>query len=146
MPISPEYLPKELHYIIPLAERHGSDARVSKFNRRLGRHVKPEEVKLTAVSLDWGKLPQSLRYLAGPAEVYGGYQFDEPIYQFLTERMTEDERVELRALSQRAGQDEEAINRWLDEFSMTEHPEARLVYFTRHLVGTAADMGLFKVK
>src|SRR5436309_65108 len=39
MPISPEYLPSELRYIIPLAERHGSDARVAQYDRRLGRHV-----------------------------------------------------------------------------------------------------------
>jgi hypothetical protein len=39
MPISQEYLPSELHYIIPLAEQHGTDARVSKFDHRLGRHV-----------------------------------------------------------------------------------------------------------
>jgi hypothetical protein len=43
MPISPEYLPSELHYIIPLAERHGSDARVAQFDRRLGRHVQYAE-------------------------------------------------------------------------------------------------------
>ena len=39
MPISPEYLPSELHYIIPLAEKHGTDARVAHYDRALGRHV-----------------------------------------------------------------------------------------------------------
>lgn len=39
MPISPEDLPAELHYLIPLAERHGTDARIAKYDRRLGRHV-----------------------------------------------------------------------------------------------------------
>lgn len=43
MPISPEYLPSELHYIIPLAERHGTDARVAQYDRRLGRHVEYAE-------------------------------------------------------------------------------------------------------
>ena len=215
MRISPEYLPTELHYIIPLAERHGSDSRIAKFNKRLGRHVKyaetlsakdlqplrqlyneissrghsplinswhddhsckgtcppettwpiygllclfaqlgslgiapfndgavcPQEVKQTA-PLDWSKLPPSLRYLAGPAEVYGGLQFDDPIYEFLQKRMTADERAELDALSKRYGQDWEAISRWLDEYPMTDHPEARLVYFTGHLLGTGADLGL----
>ncbi len=39
MPISPEYLPSELHYIIPLAEKHGSEARIAEYDRRLKRHV-----------------------------------------------------------------------------------------------------------
>jgi hypothetical protein len=215
MPISPEYLPSELHYIIPLAERHGSDARVAQYDQRLGRHVEyaetltegdieplgqlyaeirakdhsplinswheshsckgtcpPEttwpvygllclfrqlnklgitpfidgavgpEKRKTTEDLDWSKLPPPLRYLSGPAEVYGGLQYDDPIYEFLQKRMTADEQAELRALSQRYGQDWEAINRWLDEFPITEHPEARLVYFTGHLLATGADLGV----
>jgi hypothetical protein len=216
MPISPSHLPTELHYIIPLAERHGSDARVAQYDHRLERHVKygetlaedhieslrhlyteisvkrhcalinrwhqnhscketcppettwpiygllclfaqlaklditpfndgvvcPKEVQKTSEVLDWSKLPTSLRYLGGPAEVYGGLQFDDPICQFLKERMTAEERAELQALSRRYGQDREAINRWLDEFPMTAHPEARLVYFTGHLLGMGADLGL----
>jgi hypothetical protein len=39
MPISSEYLPSELHYIIPLAEQHGSNARLAHFDHSLGRHV-----------------------------------------------------------------------------------------------------------
>ena len=217
MPVSPEYLPKELHYIIPLAELHGSEASTASFDRRLGRHVPyvetlsaanierlrklytkisanghgslinnwyqdqdskgtcptettwpihgllclfaklgrlgidpfndgvvcPQERKTTEEILDWSKLPPHLRYLAGPAEVYGGFQFEMRILEFLRERMTEDEQVELRALGQRYGQDYEAINRWLNEFRMTDHPEARLVYFTGYLLGTGADLGLW---
>jgi hypothetical protein len=95
-----------------------------------------------AEALNWNKLPLALRYLAGPAEVYGGYQFDDPIYEFLQKRMTREEQAELRELSRRMGQDWETIDRWLDEYPMTVHAEARLVYFTGHLVGTAADLGL----
>jgi hypothetical protein len=51
MPISPEYLPAELHYIIPLAERHGTDARVTLYDRRLGRHVEYAE-KLSAAEIE----------------------------------------------------------------------------------------------
>jgi hypothetical protein len=91
--------------------------------------------------LNWNKLPAALRYLAGPAEVYGGLQYDHAIYDFLQRHMTPEERAELRALSEKYRRDGEAIDRWLDEFPMTAHPEARLVYFTRYLVGTAADMG-----
>src|SRR5438270_146490 len=148
MPISPEYLPSDLHYIIPLAERHGSDARIASCDRQLGRHVEYAETLTEddieplrqlyaeisakghgprinrwhqshwgtcpaettwpvygllilfaqlaelgiapfsdgvvcplqtdeAETLDWSKLPPSLRYLAGPAERYGSLQFDD---------------------------------------------------------------------
>jgi hypothetical protein len=43
MPISPKYVPSELHYIIPLAERHGSDAPVAQFDHAVGRHVRYAE-------------------------------------------------------------------------------------------------------
>lgn len=43
MSISPAHVPPELHYIIPLAEKHGSEARMASFDRRLGRHVKYAE-------------------------------------------------------------------------------------------------------
>ncbi|OWK38521.1 hypothetical protein [Fimbriiglobus ruber] len=215
MPISPEYVPSELHYIIPLAEQHGTEARVAHYDYILGRHVRYGE-NLTEADieplrqlyveirskghgtlinswhqshsgkktcpaettwpiygllhlfsqladlgvapfndglvrpeaapkppLDWSKLPPPLRYLAGPAEVYGELQFESRIYEFLEKRMTEDERSELRELSRRYDRDGEAINRWLDAFSITDHPEARLVYFTGHLLGTGADLGLW---
>lgn len=216
MPISPAHIPSELHYIIPLAERHGSDARVAQFDHRLGRHVQygetlsaddieplrqlyteisakghgslinswhqgqdckgtcppettwpvygllclfaqlakldiapfndgsvcPKEAQQTANVLDWNKLPTSLQYLARSAEAYGGLQFDDPIYHFLQERITAEERAELQALKRRYEQDWEAINRWLDEFPMTVHAEARLVYFTGHLLATGADLGV----
>ncbi len=213
MSISPEYLPSELHYIIPLAERHGSNARVAKFDRRLDRHVEyaetlsPDDIEplrqlhaeisakghrpviidwhngqrgegtcprettwpvygllclfdqlgrlgvppfsddcheeeQTEETLDWSKLPSSLRYLAAPAETYGRLQFDDPIDEFLQERMTDEQLAELRVLNRRIDEDEKAICRWLDEFRMTEHPEARLVYFTGHLLGRAADLDL----
>jgi hypothetical protein len=102
--------------------------------------VGPQEVEVE--TLDWSKLPPSLSYLAGPAERYGRLQFDDPIYKFLQERMTPDEQTELRALNERYRKDWEAIDRWLDEFRMTKHPEARLVYFTGCLLGTGADLGL----
>ncbi len=39
MAISANYLPSDLHYIIPLAQKHGMDARVAQYDRSLGRHV-----------------------------------------------------------------------------------------------------------
>lgn len=56
MPISPEHLPPELHYIIALAERHGSEARVTQYDERLRRYV-PYAEKLSANEI------QSLRLL-----------------------------------------------------------------------------------
>ena len=100
------------------------------------------EERKTTERLDWDKLPPSLRYLAGPAEVYGRLRFDDRIYEFLQERMTADERAELQALNQRYGKDSEAIDRWLDRYAMTDHPEASLVYFTGYLLSTGADLGL----
>lgn len=93
-------------------------------------------------TLDWNKLPESLRYLAGWAEVYGEYQFEGAILDFLQSRMTADERTELQELSRQYERDEEAINRWLDEYEITEHPEAALVYFTGGLLALGKDAGL----
>ena len=93
-------------------------------------------------SRDWNKLPPELRYLAASAEVYGSLQFDDPVYDFLQHRMTPQEQVELKALSQKYECDGDAIDQWLDQYPMTIHAEARLVYFTRYLVGTGCDLGL----
>jgi hypothetical protein len=209
--ISPANLPPELHYIIPLAERHGSNARVAEFDARLGRHVQygetlsaeaieplralyveirdkghgplinrwhheasingtcpPEttfpvygllclfaqlaELNIAPFSdgtvrptepteeLDWNKLPTSLRYLAGPAEVYGAYQFDDAILDFFS-RMMPEERAELQELGRRYNEDADAIDRWMDDYRMTQHPEARLVYFTGVLLAMGKDGG-----
>jgi hypothetical protein len=51
MPISPEYLPGELHYIIPLAELHGTDARVARYDPAIGRHVEYGE-RLSAEEIE----------------------------------------------------------------------------------------------
>ncbi len=92
-------------------------------------------------SLDWSKLPPELRWLAAPAERYGHYQFDDPIYDFLR-GLDPAERGELQELSRRWGEAFPAIDAWLSAYRMTAHPEARLVYFTGYLLGTGADAGL----
>ncbi|WP_020474757.1 hypothetical protein [Zavarzinella formosa] len=51
MPISPDHLPSELHYIIPLAERHGTDARVAEYDPTLGRHMLYAE-RLSAAEIE----------------------------------------------------------------------------------------------
>jgi hypothetical protein len=40
-----------LHYIIPLAEQHGTDARVAHYDRTLGRHVQYAE-RLSAEEIE----------------------------------------------------------------------------------------------
>lgn len=213
MPISPTYLPSELHYIIPLAERHGSDARVASFDHHLGRHVQygetlsaeaidslrklytqinakghgpllnswhqghsgkgtcPRETtwpiygllclfaqlgrlgiapfsdgairpeKDGAEVLDWSKLSPKLAWVAAPAERYGHYQFDERILDFL-QHASPAQLVELRAVQQRWVANNPDIDAWLDEYNMTKHAEARLVYFTQLLLGMADESGL----
>ncbi len=207
--ISRQHLPAEFHFIIPLAERHGSQSRVKEFDHKLGRHVAhaekigPEEIEQLRTlyceirernqcepinrwlheqskkkektcptettwlvygllclfdqlgelgidpftdgtvrpmefrpELDWSKLPPALRDLAGSAEVFGEYQFDDRIWEFL-ETMTEEERVELRALNERMSRDWDALERWLNDYRITEHREAALIYFTMHLITMA---------
>jgi hypothetical protein len=56
--------------------------------------------------------------------------------------MTEQEKEELLALSKRAALDSDDIEKWLDEFNMKLHPEARLVYFLGHLMNLGHDEGL----
>jgi hypothetical protein len=79
--------------------------------------------------------------VAPPAERYGRYQFDEPILDFLR-RASPAELEELRAIQRRWSADYPAIDAWLDEYRMTTHPEARLVYFTQVLLGMADESGL----
>lgn len=90
---------------------------------------------------DWTKLPALLQYLVEPAEKYGKIQFEIQIFEFLDNRMTPEEKLELQALSVRWKQDCKSINKWLDEFNITNNPEARLVYFTGLLIGLALDSG-----
>lgn len=91
--------------------------------------------------LNWTKLPTHLHYLAGPAEKYGRYQFEDRIFDYLMNDMTEQDRVELRAIAERMLPDEPAINAWLDKYNMTVHDEAGLVYFLGHLIALANDGG-----
>ncbi|HZV07146.1 MAG TPA: hypothetical protein VE999_18840 [Gemmataceae bacterium] len=93
--------------------------------------------------LDWSKLPEHLRYLAAPAEKYGGLQFDNRILDYLEKRMTEGERGELIELGLNMARDWDDINSWLDKFDFSKHREAELVYFTGHMIGLGNDSGVF---
>ncbi len=92
--------------------------------------------------LDWNKLPRNLGYLAEPAEKYGHHQFEEKIFNFLRS-MSESEKAQLNALLRRSMSDGAEIDAWLDRYRITEHPEARLVYFLGHLLALGNDAGFF---
>ena len=94
-----------------------------------------------AETLDWSKLPAELEWLAAPAERYGRLQFDDPIDDLLR-AIGPAERAELQALGRRWAESWPAIDAWLDTHRITAHPEARLVYFTGHLLGTGLDAEL----
>ena len=76
------------------------------------------------------ELPAELAYLKDPAMNYGRYQFEEHIFDFL-ETITEEEESELRevAAAYVENDHESLVNRFLDEFNMTEHPRAAELYF-----------------
>lgn len=93
--------------------------------------------------LDWAKLPPELNYLSTLAVKYGHYQFDDAIDDYLFNQVTKSDLLELRDLRDQMWRDFDAIETWLDEYNMTKHPEARLVYFTRCLIGTADDSHMF---
>lgn len=93
--------------------------------------------------LDWSKLPDHLRYLAGFAEKYGRFQFDNRILDYLEKEMTKEEQEELIELGKMMARDWDCINSWLDKYEITRHREAALVYFTGHLLGLGNDIGAF---
>ena len=78
--------------------------------------------------------------------IYGRFQFEDPIYEFLQEKMTAEEKTNLRELNRRYGDDCDAINRWLNECSMVVHPEAQHVYFTGYLLMICKELHYTQAK
>jgi hypothetical protein len=76
---------------------------------------------------DWSKLPEELEYLAEPAAKYGKHQFENQMDHFL-ENATEAEIEEIAVLAERVRFDWDRIQRWLDEYELTKHPEAAAVH------------------
>ena len=84
------------------------------------------------------KLPPDLQYLIGPAEKFGGYQFDDQIAEFL-DRATETEMEELAAIAERFrlnGHSQE-FDAFLDQFPITDHEESARLYFLFGLIDAA---------
>jgi hypothetical protein len=100
--------------------------------------LRPETV------LDWGKLPEPLRFLAVPAEYYGAFQFENEVYEFLQEKMTEAQLADLKQLDQRCSEHWKSIDDWIKRNPISKHPESCLVYFTISLIASAKDLGILK--
>jgi hypothetical protein len=48
--------------------------------------------------LNWDKLPESLKFLAAPAEKYGHYRYESNIHDYIHNKMTDSNARALRAL------------------------------------------------
>src|SRR5262245_29361639 len=94
------------------------------------------------IALDWNKLPEQLRYVVPAAIKYGALKWDERIFNFLQNEMTPPERLELIELGRKMAIDFAAFEKWLDDFPMTVHPEAALVYFTTYLLAMGRDISV----
>ncbi len=75
-------------------------------------------------------MPQHLQYLVGPAMIYGRYQFDDDIDEFVHTISTQD----LNILKQLAGEFYEKrhyrdLEDWARKFKMIDHPEIKRLVF-----------------
>lgn len=87
---------------------------------------------------DWAKLPEPLRYLIEPAATLGELQFPNKIAAYL-DQLDEEGAKFLDDLIVKVNADWTAINRFLDEYNMTKHPESQRVYFLTVLLGDYYD-------
>jgi len=76
------------------------------------------------------QLPGDLSYLIAPAMKYGRYHFEQEMFQFL-EHATSDEMEELAMIAERVLLNDHyaEVNRFLDQYAITDYPEAANLYF-----------------
>jgi hypothetical protein len=91
--------------------------------------------------LDWSKLPKQLSYLIQPAEKYGRLQFDDAIYNFLDNEMTDSDKDELQQLQEKIYRDSDVYQDWITQYSIVDHRESSLVYFMMHLMALGSEGG-----
>jgi hypothetical protein len=91
-------------------------------------------------SYDWSKLPKHLHFLCKPAEKYGTIQFDDKILEFF-KTASQAEFDEINAVADQSQSFSDEIERWLNDYPMTVHPESRVVYFLAHLTMTGYAIG-----
>lgn len=87
-----------------------------------------------AVALDWTKLPDGLHFLIDPAVRYRAMRFIEAIEAFMA-NVPQEELDGLRVLQQEIEKNQQMIDRFLDQYDMTVHKEAELVYFLTYFIG-----------
>lgn len=113
------------------------------FNKFSQRGVEPftsrsEYQQGTPHTWDWTKLPSQLRYLIEPAMTLGKLQFPNKIAAYLDQLDESGEKM-LDDLIVKVNADWDEINRFLDEYRMTKHPEAQRVYFLTVLLADYND-------
>ncbi len=76
------------------------------------------------------ELPGELSYLVEPALEYGRFQFDEHIFNFL-DTATPEQMEELASVAERVRLNDHypAVNRFLDQYPITDHEQASCLYF-----------------
>jgi hypothetical protein len=112
--------------------RHLGDHDISPFSTRKVQFINATK------KLDWDNVPSELAYLVDPAGVYGVYCTEKDICDFL-ESANDDDMQTLSDIAKtiRQNGDFERINKWLDVFPMSTHPEACHVYFLLGLLDHA---------
>lgn len=113
------------------------------FNKFSQRGISPftsrsEYREGTPPNWDWTKLPESLHYLIEPAKTLGELQFPNKIAAYLDELDESGEKV-LDDLIVKVNSDWTEVNRFLDDYNMTKHPEAQRVYFLTVLLADYHD-------
>lgn len=83
-------------------------------------------------------LPDDLKYLVAPALEYGVNQFGDDVDSFLVQASDE----ELKLLEELAGKvlkqnDYARVNKWLDQYPITDYQEAACLYFLFGILDTA---------
>lgn len=76
------------------------------------------------------ELPDELSYLVEPALEYGRFQFDEHIFSFL-DSATPEQMDELASIAERVRLNDHypAVNRFLDQYPVTDYEQASCLYF-----------------
>ncbi|MEM7456345.1 MAG: hypothetical protein AAF456_18510 [Planctomycetota bacterium] len=90
---------------------------------------RPEPPRLTDPGM-LAELPEELSYLVEPALEYGRFQFEEQIFDFL-DTATPQQMEELAAVARRVKSNDHypEVNRFLDEYPITEHKQSACLYF-----------------
>ena len=132
LPVEPHSREKRLILYMLFLFDDFSKMDIEPFNRRHSHLI------VRAPTFDWEKLPVELHFLSIPAERFGGIQFPAEVTECL-EHLTTETKDEFGLLVKQINANPGAVDRFLDEYRMTEHVEARLVYFLWSLLAQYED-------